>query len=143
MEQLLHPEDQPAWEEDLYLRAFPRFPGQANLYMNQIRWSYQMITTKRPLEEKMALFWHGLLCSGEAKVDHSPDERPDRYVPPSRPGQLPGAPARAFQGPAMVYFLDNVENHKGSINENYGRSCWSCSLWASAWMGRLTTPRTM
>ena len=23
--------------------------------------------------------------------------------------------------PAMVYFLDNVENHKGSINENYGR----------------------
>ena len=29
-----------------------------------------MINTKRPLEEKIALFWHGILCTGHAKCEN-------------------------------------------------------------------------
>ena len=90
--------------------------------MNQIRWAYQMINTKRPLEEKMALFWHGLLCSGEAKVDHG--RQMSDQIGMFRHhglGSFRELLIELSRDPAMVYFLDNVENHKGSINENYGR----------------------
>jgi hypothetical protein len=30
---------------------------------------YNMITTKRPLEEKVALFWHQVFATGNSKVD--------------------------------------------------------------------------
>ena len=32
-------------------------------------WLYRMITTKRPLEEKIALFWHGIFATGYNKID--------------------------------------------------------------------------
>ena len=41
-------------------------PGAAN-------WLYHMINTQRPLEEKMALFWHGIFATGVSKVDHYND----------------------------------------------------------------------
>ena len=34
-------------------------------------WMYQMITTSHPLEEKMALFWHGLFATGYAKLNQA------------------------------------------------------------------------
>ena len=30
-----------------------------------------MLNTKRPLEEKMALFWHHVLATGHTKVEHN------------------------------------------------------------------------
>ena len=31
----------------------------------------------------------------------------------------------------MVYWLDNQENHKRAVNENWGRGCWNSS-WAGS-----------
>src|SRR4029077_6189720 len=31
-------------------------------------WANRMVTTKRPLEEKLTLFWHGHFATGDAKV---------------------------------------------------------------------------
>ena len=31
---------------------------------------YHMVTMPRPLEEKMALFWHMVFATGDAKVDN-------------------------------------------------------------------------
>ena len=34
-------------------------------------WLYRMITTANPLEEKMALFWHGLFATGYSKLNQA------------------------------------------------------------------------
>ena len=122
VEELLHPEQQPEWEQDLYMRAHPSFSDQSNLEMNQIIWAYRMLNTKRPLEEKIALFWHGVLCTGFGKVDHG------RMIAlqldmfrRSGLGNFRDLLIEISQDPGMVYYLDNTDNHKASINENYGR----------------------
>ena len=51
VEELLHPEVQPALEDDLLLQRFQSY------------WIYRMINTRRPLEEKMALFCHQLFAT--------------------------------------------------------------------------------
>ena len=33
---------------------------------------YRMINSKFQLQEKMALFWHTIFCSGDNKVDNEP-----------------------------------------------------------------------
>ena len=122
VEELLHPENQPDVEIDLMERYHPEYEMLAAIDTNQQAWVYRMIKTGRPLQEKMALLWHGILCTGFAKVDngrqmslnigyfrqHGMDNYRDLLVGLSR-------------HPTMVQYLDNVDNHKGSINENYGR----------------------
>ena len=122
VEELLYPERQPAFEEDLYLRAYPDFQDRPALESNHTLWAYRMINTRRPLEEKMALFWHGILCSGYAKVDNGREmslqiDMFRRYGL----GSFRNLLIQLSRNPAMVQFLDNVDNHKGNINENYGR----------------------
>ena len=45
----------------------------------QTHWLYRMINTGRPLEEKIALFWHGLFATAWTKCDvYVADWRNDR-----------------------------------------------------------------
>ena len=122
VEELLHPEEQPDWEEDLYVRAYPEFQDRPAIEPNQTLWTYRMINSMRPLEEKIALFWHSVLCSGYAKVDNG--RQMSLQIEMFRRhglGSFRDLLIELSRDPAMVYFLDNVDNHKGSINENYGR----------------------
>ena len=65
------PEEMPAGEMALLLRYMPGclLPGGVPL-PGQYNWMYNMITTQRPLEEKMALFWHHVFATGNSKVDN-------------------------------------------------------------------------
>ena len=63
VEELLHPEDQPDVESDLMERYLPEYETLAAIDSNQQLWVYRMINTGRPLQEKMALFWHGDDCA--------------------------------------------------------------------------------
>ena len=122
MEELLHPEEQP--DVDLYMmkRYLPEYGEMSGIESNQQSWMYRMINTGRPLQEKLALFWHGVLCTGYAKVDHGTmmtlnvDLFRQRGLDSFRELLV-----ELSRHPTMVYYLDNVENHKGAINENYGR----------------------
>ena len=38
-------------------------------------WAWRMINSKRPLEEKIALFWHGILCTGSSKIQHAKQQQ--------------------------------------------------------------------
>ena len=38
--------------------------------MGNINYMYYLVTTQRPLEEKMALFWHHVFATGNSKVDN-------------------------------------------------------------------------
>ena len=41
------------------------------LESSQGYWMYRIINSQRPLEEKMALFWHGLFATAYGKLNHA------------------------------------------------------------------------
>ena len=123
VEQLLHPEEQPKVDEYTLYRYHPNIeipspftlPGQAN-------WLYHMVNTKRPLEEKVALFWHQVFATGNAKVDncfHIVDQL--QVFRQRGMGNLGELLVELAKDPAMIFWLDNNENHKRAPNENWGR----------------------
>ena len=65
VEELLNPEAQPDVDLDLMERYLPEYSNMGGIEANQQAWVYRMINTQRPLLEKMALFWHGILCAGD------------------------------------------------------------------------------
>src|SRR5258708_20248951 len=62
VEDLLQPETQPPVDAYTLLRYQPAslLPG-GQPPMGNLNWMYYMVNTKRPPEEKMALFWHPAL----------------------------------------------------------------------------------
>ena len=122
VEELLNPEGSRDIEEDLIGRYQGDFVEHDSVGSVNCYWIYRMVNSKRPLEEKMALFWHGILCVGRAKVDDHTNEW--LYVEMLRRyglGDFRTLLVELSRNPAMVYYLDNCVSHKGAINENYGR----------------------
>ena len=120
VEELLHPDTQPEMEEDLIMRQIPPFMSKNNEC--GVHWVFRLINTKRPLEEKIALFWHGILCTGQAKVENNHVMyqtvnlfRRDGF------GSFQELLNGLAKDPGMIFYLDNQISHKGSINENWGR----------------------
>ena len=122
VEELLHPEEQPDLEMDVLLRYFNGWKEAVALEVNQAYWTYRMINTRRPLEEKMALFWHGIFCTGNSKCEHGRQIQLqlDKFRRHGM-GSFPNLLLELSRDPAMVFYLDNCMSHKGAINENYGR----------------------
>ena len=119
VEDLLHPERSPEIEEDLLQRYNGwdhNNPGGAS------HWLYRMVNTKRPLEEKIALFWHHVFATGNNKSEHVPAH--DRQIAMFRRvglSDLRSILVELSRDPAMIFWLDNNENHRDEPNENYGR----------------------
>jgi hypothetical protein len=90
--------------------------------MGASEWLHDMINTKRPLEEKMTLFWHGIFATGVSKVDHY-DDVMDMIVKFRQfgMGDFRKLLVEMAKDPAMIYWLDNYENHADAVNENFGR----------------------
>lgn len=93
-----------------------------NLVDLQRWWFLRMIYTKRPLQEKMTLFWHGLLTSAYSKVGRGPymydQNQLFRKMALEKYDKLLKAVAR---DPAMLIWLDSQVNRKASPNENFAR----------------------
>jgi hypothetical protein len=122
VEELLHPETQPPVDEAVFYRYFPNIEGPLGPPQAQANWIYRMIQTQRPLEEKMALFWHQLFATGNSKVDNPPELL--QQIAMFRRhglGSFPTLLLELAKNPAMIYWLDNNGNHNGAINENWGR----------------------
>src|ERR1700687_4566669 len=68
VESLIHPEAAPALEEDLIYRYYPDMKEARQIDPAQSLWVYRMINTRRPLEEKLTLFWHHLFATGFSKL---------------------------------------------------------------------------
>ena len=85
-------------------------------------WLYRMITTANPLEEKMALFWHGLFATGYSKLNQARAllNQIDMFRTYGL-GSFKTLLVELSKDPAMILWLDNNDNHKDAINENYGR----------------------
>ena len=122
VEELLHPEEQPDFEMDMMRRYFPETHEAVGGQYAEVYWTYRMINTKRPLQEKLALFWHGILCTADSKCCHARQVQlqMDMFRREGI-GSFPNLLVEVSRDPAMVFFLDNCMSHKGAINENYGR----------------------
>ena len=85
-------------------------------------WANRMLNTNRPLEEKMALFWHGHFATSEAKVrDYRKMLLQNETFRRHATGNFRDLVVAVAQDPAMLYFLDAGVNVKGAPNENFAR----------------------
>jgi uncharacterized protein (DUF1800 family) len=122
VEDLLHPERFPRLEEDLLERFHSHHADKAGPEWTASRWIYRMINTPRPLEEKMALMWHGVFATGSAKVTDNPMMSGQiEMLRDHGLGNFRELLQRLSRDPAMIYWLDQQMNHSDASNENYGR----------------------
>lgn len=85
-------------------------------------WANRMVASPRPLEEKMALFWHGHFASNEAKVrDYRKLLGQLEVFQKQGLGNFRDLTVAVAQSPAMLSFLDAGVNVKGASNENFAR----------------------
>ena len=124
VEQLLHPENVPLPPEDEDINR--RYHLGQNSFMEkdhaQTYWMRRMVNTTRPLEEKIALFWHGVLPTGYGKLNHPRSAL--RQIDMFRRfglGSFRTLLVELSRDPAMILYLDNCNNHGDAVNENFGR----------------------
>src|SRR5688572_10756409 len=117
-------------------------PFSANTLINDARqrWLFRMIHSQRPLEEKMALFWHNHFATaysklagavGQGRATRAMDNDPASLAG-SRPGQIQLFRQHATgnfrdlllavsKDAAMIYWLDMQLNTRTRPQENFGR----------------------
>jgi len=120
--ELISPSE-PEWAEVFLARRFHfEQSGMLTPQGGPAHWLYRMITTRAPLYEKVALFWHGIFATGYPKVIHgkalSDQIRTFRL---HGMGRFDDLLLELAKDPAMIVWLDNQDNHKDAINENWGR----------------------
>src|SRR6266446_9958897 len=99
------------------------------LYANAIEtqrlglwWANRMLVTRRPLEEKLTLFWHGHFATGENKVrDYRMMLRQNEMFRQHASSGFRDLLVGILKDSAMLMYLDNSENIKAHANENFGR----------------------
>ena len=81
-----------------------------------------MLTTNHPLQEKMALFWHGHFATNEDKVrDYRKMLKQLELFQEKGLSNFRELLIAVSQDPAMLAFLDAGVNTKDSPNENFAR----------------------
>ncbi len=103
------------------------------------RWLFRMIHSRRPLQEKMALFWHNHFATAYSKLAADSGTLQAAKMLAHKPGVLQGPQGQielfrqyalgnfrdlliqVAQDPAMVIWLDGQSNTKAKPQENFGR----------------------
>jgi uncharacterized protein (DUF1800 family) len=85
-------------------------------------WLDRMVRTNRPLTERMTLVWHDWFATsvngvGSQKLMLAQN----RMFRSAGLGSFHQLLLRVTANPAMLIWLNGVDNHKGAPNENYGR----------------------
>jgi uncharacterized protein (DUF1800 family) len=85
-------------------------------------WLHRALNTPRPVQERMALFWHDHFATSAAKV--SQGEHMHQQIELFRAmgvGSFREMLVAVGRDPAMLIWLDGRESKKGKPNENYAR----------------------
>ena len=87
-------------------------------------WMYRMVNMRSDglLREKMCLLWHRVFATASHKLIQA--RVVTNQISMFREygmGSFRDLLVHLSRDPAMLMWLDNQDNHKGSINENYGR----------------------
>ena len=119
---LLQPNEPDQINDALVRRYFPdqSVPHESNSAGSY--WLYRLVSTDHPLKEKMVLLWHNLFATGYAKVTNGkPLTDQLTMFRKYGMGSFDNLLLQLSRDPAMIIWLDNIDNHNGAINENYGR----------------------
>ncbi len=85
-------------------------------------WLIRMANTKRPLQEKMTLFWHSLLTSQTSVVkDLDLMVRQNEFYRTNAMASFPEILKGISMDPAMMLYLDVNGSQRQAPNENYAR----------------------
>lgn len=122
VEELLECADDRSMPDDLIRRYHHNQSAGFEYEGTGANWLYRLITTRAPLQEKMVLFWHRVFATSYSKVTQG-KVLADQLQMFRRHGMASFKTllVELSRDPAMIIWLDNQDNHKGAINENYGR----------------------
>ena len=85
-------------------------------------WTQEMLATPSPLTERMTLFWHNHFVSAQPKVRIARlMYRQNVTLRAYALGNFGAFLHAIARDPAMVLYLDSVQNRKGAPNENFAR----------------------
>ena len=85
-------------------------------------WLDEMLLTPSPLTERLTLFWHNHFVSGQQKVKLAVlMYRQNVTLRANALGRFGDMLHAIARDPAMVIYLDNAQNRKGTPNENFAR----------------------
>ena len=103
------------------------------------RWMFRMVHTRRPLQEKMALFWHNHFATAYSKLAAESGTVQGAKMLAHKPSVLRGPQGQlelfrqyalgnfrnllveVARDPAMLVWLDGKDNTKARPQENFGR----------------------
>ncbi len=85
----------------------------------RIWWTYRLLTTTRPLEEKMVLFWHNHFTSKD--TDGVLMIRQNQLYRREALGNFRTLALAASKDTEMLRYLNGNQNYKAHPNENYAR----------------------
>ena len=86
-------------------------------------WLQRMVSTPRPLEEKLTLFWHGHFATGYRTIENSYHMYlQNMFFRENAMGNFKEDLVRGIiHDPAMIKYLNNHQNRKQAPNENLAR----------------------
>ena len=122
VEELLDVDAPDGVQEDLLRRYHPDHGGGLGMAGIAAYWLHRMVNSRTPLQEKVALFWHGVFATGYAKLTQGRVlmDQIDMFRRLGT-GSLDSLLVELSRDPSMIVWLDNQDNHNGAINENFGR----------------------
>ena len=85
-------------------------------------WAERMLRTRRPMQEKLTLFWHDHFATSQEKLtDYELMLAQVETLRKHSNGNFREMLIAVSQDPAMLIWLDNKDNVKGKSNENFAR----------------------
>jgi len=95
----------------------------ANFNETEIRawWITRLLTTKRPFEEKMTLFWHNHFATSLDTVPAIQMYTQNLYLRKYALGRFDDLLLNISEGAAMLIWLNGVESNREAPNENFAR----------------------
>lgn len=88
----------------------------------QAHWMTRLLITRRPLQEKMTLFWHDHFATSGAKVNQPPLMYQNiETLRMHAVGKFDDLLLSISKDPGMLFWLDNQFNVRGKPNENFAR----------------------
>jgi len=124
-----------------------QFSPSTNIEDARQRWLFRMLHSTRPLQEKMALFWHNHFGVGYTKVAGAVGALVGTKMMANKAGETPGPQGHyelvrqmalgkfrdlligVAQDPAMLVFLDGRTNTRAKPQENFGREVMELFTW--------------
>ena len=126
LDRLLNPEqvDDSATDQQVAPLALDRANPDTRRKIEDAKFSWfsRMLSTQRPLQEKMTLFWHNHFATANSKVGNAwlmLDQI--QLFRDNGLGSFETLLQKVTRDPAMLIWLDNRQNRKNAPNENFAR----------------------